>query len=290
MNDQRAATDPKAKTLPKYLYRYRSFPGDADLHQIEEIFTERKLFFPSPATFNDPFDCCMDIFHLPSTPEERREFGTQVIKKNYPTRQQRRHQIRKHEKRGTLSEWDTEAYREDLQSVMNQRGILCLSESHDNLLIWSHYTDGHTGLCLVLNFKPIIAQADPRSLHLVPVWYSKEYRFARVSGDQKNLDKVLRTKSKAWEYEKEWRLIWVDGAGKHFTCPEDSLVGVILGCRISDKHKRLLTEWTQAMTPRPMLIQARRKEREYGLDFFLMGEETGEEYPIGLTTLELKEA
>ena len=37
---------------------------------------------------------------------------------------------------------------ESLQSNVDASGVLCLSECHDDILMWSHYGDSHRGICL----------------------------------------------------------------------------------------------------------------------------------------------
>src|ERR1700689_1287192 len=41
-------------------YKYREFPSDADAERwkwLEDMLMHRKVFFASPRTLNDPFDC-----------------------------------------------------------------------------------------------------------------------------------------------------------------------------------------------------------------------------------------
>ena len=47
------------------------------------------------------------------------------------------------------------------------RAILCFSRNWDNLLLWSHYGDSHTGVCLGFD----IAEGDPGANYDTDVLY-----------------------------------------------------------------------------------------------------------------------
>lgn len=298
MDDQQPAIDEKRKPIPPLLYRYRPLPDDSLpaeeynklLEREKRIFTHRELYFPSPAKFNDPFDCRADMLQLPDTRDKQREEGLRILKnqnKGMP-RQQRRALLRKYEKADIFQEvFEDEALVIGIQEEIKKYGVLCLSKVPNHILMWSHYTNGHKGFCLVFQIKAFVFEPSPDNHLLVKVDYNREYPNVPISVGPEvgDLDMIFRTKSPDWKYEEEWRVVWAGGARKSLVYPEGSLVGVILGCRMSMEHKRLLTKWTVAMIPRPMLIQARRKQREYGLDFFLVNPETCQEVRIDLNDL-----
>ena len=89
------------------------------------------------------------------------------------------------------------------QDLADKRGLLCFSRNWHNPLLWNHYADRHTGLCLGF---------DVPDKHLGPVTYLKE----RLDIDnevlhQPNLlppheaTKLLFTKYEHWHYEDEVR-------------------------------------------------------------------------------------
>lgn len=78
-------------------------------------------------------------------------------------------------------------------------GLLCFSKSWRNPVLWSHYANEHKGICLGFDVPDSL-------LHKV------EYVQERLQFDQPFLDKyqlqqLLRTKFKDWEYEAEYRRI-----------------------------------------------------------------------------------
>lgn len=62
-------------------------------------------------------------------------------------------------------ETDGEATKEALRSEKGNWRVLALYERHDNLLLWSHYSSGHTGAALEV--EPQLNEAQ----HLFPVDY-----------------------------------------------------------------------------------------------------------------------
>lgn len=105
--------------------------------------------------------------------------------------------------------------------------IKSFSESKDNLLMWAHYANSYSGMCVEYDFSKI---KDDMLIHLFPVMYSekrfpkqeleraiKEFRkLKRFNESQespydmffiKDIMYLLLTKSNDWSYEKEWRFI-----------------------------------------------------------------------------------
>ena len=83
-------------------------------------------------------------------------------------------------------------------------GLLCLSKNWDNLLLWSHYGDSHTGICLGFDIS------DNRDSEAsLDVLYQPNLLQIRCLQDL-NFDlvnRLLRTKHECWSYEQEVRMI-----------------------------------------------------------------------------------
>ncbi|MBA6290166.1 DUF2971 domain-containing protein [Colwellia sp. MB3u-4] len=107
---------------------------------------------------------------------------------------------------------------EELDSFMDLHGIISLSESPDNLLMWSHYGDDHKGM--VVEFD--IDESDPFALfNTWEVPRESDGKFGRVSyrksreypynittesiSDIRNY--YYLSKADEWIYEKEYRYI-----------------------------------------------------------------------------------
>jgi len=79
----------------------------------------------------------------------------------------------------------------------------------------------------------------------------------------------LLTKAHHWSYEKEWRIVKVNGVGVH-EYPSDALISVTLGCKMSHQTKEQIKKWCSAREDCPTLYEAKEKEREFELDIVLL--------------------
>ena len=102
-------------------------------------------------------------------------------------------------------------------------GITCFSETHDNPLMWSHYTNKHKGFCVEYDIDSLIENTPKIAGQLLPVIYLdtrpvfdknmisainiKSGKPVIAEDANKYFTKVMVTKAKMWKYEKEWRLI-----------------------------------------------------------------------------------
>lgn len=97
-----------------------------------------------------------------------------------------------------------------LDHISKVTGIICFSKRRNNLLMWSHYADGHKGIVIAFDVPPKLAPKR-RSLE---VRYSKRrypWRFVSELTSDEFLDEVrnlVQTKSVHWRAEKEVRLLW----------------------------------------------------------------------------------
>lgn len=99
-----------------------------------------------------------------------------------------------------------------LEKTLGRIGITAMSESSDNILMWSHYANSHSGICIGYDTSKIKND----HMRLLKVDYSTN-RFKETDITQKMsnlsgmidriIDKVITTKSNEWSYENEHRYI-----------------------------------------------------------------------------------
>ncbi|SEH27929.1 DUF2971 domain-containing protein [Selenomonas sp. KH1T6] len=92
-----------------------------------------------------------------------------------------------------------------LEAFDKEIAICSFSMVHDNMLMWSHYSDQHKGLCLEYNINDITNEFGV----VFPAVYGRIARYTDL-GDLSKRDKYIKRflfKSKEWEYEKEWRAL-----------------------------------------------------------------------------------
>ena len=104
--------------------------------------------------------------------------------------------------------------------------------------MWSHYANHHKWFCIGFVRKNDNLLGDIARTQ--PVEYNCNYPEAEPFDKNGNDDysiftKMLFTKAKDWEYEKEWRLVYDEG-NKEEPLPAD-ISSIIFGLKMSEEHK-----------------------------------------------------
>ncbi len=126
--------------------------------------------------------------------------------------------------------------------VNRKLGMLALSEVPDDILMWSHYADGHKGMVLEFDDSHSwfngMHPANPLFTRSLKVQYGRE-RPALVL-DKFDQVTIFLAKSDRWKYEREVRVIRPleeadevrDGENIHlFQIPPACITAVVCGCR-----------------------------------------------------------
>lgn len=250
---------------PEFLYKYRAL-NSQNQKWIERLFTHNELYFPSPAQFNDPFDCRVQASCVASDAEYRK-YLMGLYKRQQPIWNRARRQAevaRVLKERRHKDPVVHQGIINGIQDNVNKAGVYCLSERPDHILMWSHYSEGHKGFCLqfrVTTEKSFFVRA-------LKVKYQRPYpqlHLLRNSADD-FVESILLTKAHFWEYEREWRIIENRRGSGVYTFPEELLTGVIFGCLMPEQLKQKIRNWIQQRRIIPNFYQAKRKDTEFGLD------------------------
>ncbi len=227
---------------PEYLYRYRHLENK-HREYTQRILTDSVLYFASPSSFNDPFDC--KVHFQPTSLSELRKRYEQSMHRLRPdlARAGRRTKARDDFRQRDLKEVMKKTTGKTQDSV-NKLGVLSLSATDKNILLWSHYAAGHTGLCL--RFSGISNSSFFGRAQQVK--YSVGYPKVSVGVGPFNstdVEALLFTKAKAWDYEQEWRIIDNKKGFGEKRFPPELLTGVILGARMSQEDRDEVLRWIE---------------------------------------------
>ena len=195
-----------------YLYKYREINSKG----LESTITNGEIFFPDPTRFNDPFDCKPKV-GVHNSEYKRNKYYKELIKSKRPHLTS--HQIKKEIRSNPLIKKLRNAkYLDELVlKLIKSYGIYCLTEVPDDILMWSHYSASHTGVCLQFNAKEELSVFWEAYM----VTYQEKYPEVNVMeiGEYKQFFNLFATKSQHWEYERERRVIRDenDGGSKIYT-------------------------------------------------------------------------
>ena len=176
--------------FPRYVYKYKPLNKFT-----ERIFKDSNIWFAKPNTLNDPFDC-------------------QIVTKNDNTKEEILAFLKKRNHIDLIKNLNNGLFTEDLwnqnineviNTFINKCGISCFAGSNDNILMWSHYTNSHKGICIKFDIL------EDLNFFMLPlqVKYSELYpEYNHIREDRTMLiEKLFQTKAKCWEYENEIRIL-----------------------------------------------------------------------------------
>lgn len=250
------------RPTPEIFYRYRNLCG-VNRERTARLLKASVLYFSSPSQFDDPFDCKLHYKSVGSREDLRRKHQA-LYKKYQPelSRAERRQLARADVKRTDLNELSGVMI-QGLQQALNGVGVVCLSELRDNVVLWSHYSAGHAGLCLgyqVAADASFFARAQP-------VCYADDYPSIDMLNDSpyKQVEAFILTKAKGWGHEHEWRIVDQDnGPGERAFRP-GALCEVIFGARMTEADRIFVRECIAERSHPITFYEARPVESSYAL-------------------------
>lgn len=251
------------------LYHYQKF----NLGRLLPLFEQRRLYLSRPSGFNDPWDCrpFYDLGALDNRSYRKKviDFYVNSHRKAYGWSNHRYRQIAA-ELRGNRPKLKGLVQKMSSIDVDIDRRyrIYCLALRPNIPLMWSHYAEGHSGICLEFSTQsPIMGDA-------LQVTYRETYPSFDVADDSDFVLSTLLTKSADWSYEAEYRFIAQErneavGIRTHFTdnsflsLPTGSLKSVIVGCLMSSANKIQLRDLIKRTDPNVVLCEANKVPDKY---------------------------
>ncbi len=227
------------KNMPEILYKYRDFNNE--FHK--RLLFNQELFFSSANQFNDPFDASLPFKYDEKELTEENIFKKyySVLRKKHPdwTEEQVHTLAYEEQRKGTIKD-DRQQERFDenvIKQIHETLGIVSLSSIPENILMWSHYANCHTGFCIGLDPKYIFKNFGPH-LSLQQMIYQADIpKIGLFDEPITYYTKILCTKSILWEYEKEFRFINRNFVNKSLNITETAIKEIHLGAKMNQKIK-----------------------------------------------------
>ena len=170
---------------------------------------------------------------------------------------------------------------DDTRKLFESFCVFCVSAVRNNLLMWAHYADKHRGV--VIKFKSLpdttkVDYCDTSPFASAPVPDFVDSLLGISSTGRENVEKWIKdltaTKSNAWEYEKEWRIIetfesdaWQALGYKDFPVAPAEIDEVVFGCEMSKENYNKLTLLIEDWYPHAKILESQKDPRKYALDF-----------------------
>lgn len=286
-----------------FFYKY------ANYDTAKNILSKLQVLWRSPLLFNDPFDTQVDIRYdfdpeqlkssLPKeiekiifAKEEPQFDNTNPISLDIKHLRKIRNELNPGEFIVQMNPDIKEAIENlkrtldtinrDWQKYVRDMRVFCISEVHDDLLMWAHYAKEHTGVVLKLKCIPelnttLCAARKINYSSEIPILASKEDYIKQFTGqikiDYGHFYKYLAfTKSDHWDYEKEWRCVNIvttinDNLYDMVILHPEEIDTIYLGCKISKKNRDEILKLLTWKLKHVKVFMASRSKTQFGLDF-----------------------
>ncbi len=269
------------KPKPKTLYKFRSWksdPKDPKDNYPKTLLTERRLWVPTAAKLNDPFDCCIPLrFDLLSENDLVKRFENMLPDELSPAEKKQKALKRIQEcgicdearKVSTMRAW-TRTFRETY-------GILSFSTVRDVPLLWSHYADKYRGFCVGIDMvqfsKTRIEYITRTNDPFLGAWVKYVNEFPEIVpstdkyGDLHGFLESYTTKSVCWDHEREYRYVFARPPESGLILSPQCVSEVILGSEMPEANKKEVTKVVGEQFPSAQVLEARRKIDSFELEF-----------------------
>lgn len=226
------------------IFRYKYLPfDDGSL----EIIKSGTIKFSSSSDFNDPFDC--KPWYMVEDKFMQTDRGKSLLKRvsaHEGLSPARRLQKKEQYKKRITKKIESGDFIKDINKTY---GVLCLSNTPLNILMWSHYAQNHKGFMVEFKIETNAIGNNISDLENLLIPLPIKYKIDRPligvfeETTHENLEKHLLTKSEDWKYENEERLIdHIRGPGIHAYNRNSILCAVIAGIGMTQENKDKLAK------------------------------------------------
>ncbi len=229
------------------LFKYYSLDSER-LEFTQRALTHREVFFSPRRLFNDPYDC-----HPVITPEGTKEDCVRMFRSIVGQHAKNVGRDLTESEVGAIAvdmalreypptRAKVQKFEEYTSNHLDSMGVLCLSKRSDCPSMWAHYANSHNGICIGYRFLP-------QMFGLLPGFEARpvEYSDARPSlgifdtpGDRGAV--LVGTKSAAWSYEAEYRIVNLNGYGVQ-RLMDAYIALVIVGVEVPGDMRERVADW-----------------------------------------------
>lgn len=259
------------KSNDKLFYKYRPINDNTC-----KLIKDNELYFSNPDKFNDPFDCKLDFIYKGTRDEWIKFFCRQnmdiVAARNL---------IKTRLKDGLMKQKKNGVTFNQLESGDDVRAC-CFSERNESLLMWGHYAESHTGICLSFKTSAMedsyLLRLDSENFlpfHRVDYSSDRPETVNLLDIDNQRRESLIYdfflTKFDDWQYEKEYRLLANehDLKGKDtINFRRDALEGIIFGLKVdpvkAQNIKKLIDRHYKEINVN--FYRTEKSKRKYAID------------------------
>jgi len=279
MNSLRSQFNFAGENVTEGLFKFRSYREAEDIDRVKNILGGR-LYFSTCDQMNDPFE--MRVLLSPHSNPRSRLKGVLKAAADVPAirnlapakRLQKASQLSN--KLASNPRLLRDAARGHYARMTKECFVFCMSATRSHPLLWSHYADKHTGICIQFDHKKVPFSGATK------VEYSARYPIATYPFHEDLAEltqKGILTKAQYWHYEEEYRLfsVRIDNPSWHLglNWPDEHtaevsaglITGITLGAKMPEKAKQELMKYCRENHPDIIIEQAEICEDRFAMSF-----------------------
>ncbi|MDP3914309.1 MAG: DUF2971 domain-containing protein [Bacteroidota bacterium] len=253
--------------FPPILYKFRNW--DNSYHQ--NLLTHQELFISNVEALNDPFDGSI-VVNLNSKSVSKKDLRNLLgIKDNLSIPLDII--LEK-----AIKNFDMKLNAQIKISVQNT-GVICFSSSKNNILLWSHYANGHTGFAVGFDTQKLTKAIGELKLEsfIKEIFYSDTYPEINFEYDIlkhrdvtllfKAIIESLVTKSSLWSYEDEVRILTFAKNKLLVQFPKDCVSEILIGFKMNDKRVAEIIDIGKNLYPEAEILRCVKEPKTYSISF-----------------------
>jgi hypothetical protein len=271
------------------LYKYMPPPGGTPfaLDNLQKILRAGEIRLSTPSLANDPYENRPAMTGHPS-PAQIETILNRIVALRQDSDnvelQARRAELivelentkDSPERRLRLLEQYMPGFVSYFEKSIDVVGFVSLTEMANSMLMWAHYANNHTGVCIGWT---VGEQQFPGNSFEIE--YSEDRtevgfgEFARADAtiDLDILYRILHTKHTNWSYEKEWRFQGANvqsrkvlRGGEYFKYDRSAISDIIFGQKCSDQNIDIIRGLVGDLDPAPQFSRATVSETKFDFE------------------------
>lgn len=247
-------------------YKFKAFDEDGFYKDL----LNNSIWLSSRTKLNDPEDCRVPFKYELCTDEEIKQMMFKHLPYIMPV-ELRNFIVEKqfHHRKNNL-----EYYNNSLEKFIDKSiGVFSLTQDFNDKM-WDVYSDDHKGFCVELDANKLYEslenkfETERKRFFLFRVHYNDE--LPEINPCKSTLDQktqMFLTKTKAWEYENEWRVVSLGWSMEPEPIEPDCITNIYFGLNASQKNIETSIEILKKSNPNIGLHKAVKKKDEFGLEF-----------------------
>ncbi|MBX7046185.1 MAG: DUF2971 domain-containing protein [Ignavibacteria bacterium] len=210
------------------------------------------IVFNSPLNFNDPFDCQLYI-NCDNSSKKPFNIVKDSIENSFQKDNIEFKDFLINKLNLSYENFSRLYFLKIIHNLIKNLRISCFSEINNDTQMWAHYANKHTGMCIEFDFT---GEKTSALQHFSQVIY-KDLPIMELPEDIQSeestvidvMNKLILTKSKEWEHEKEWRIVLtkdllstIDDSKSKLIFDSRIISSIYFGCNVNLTERNLLIE------------------------------------------------